>query len=152
VWKYRSSKQYSCRLLLVLVVPLTERQAALQKVETLLYGQHRWGEKSNLVTVKKSLTTMEYRYGANCNGILGDVRFLLGDILWFGRRILSNSACIWFPFACRGLGHSTAFFYVDFKIMNTASGGVHVEQEGRSEVLLRAKVNIEGVNDFDPLV
>jgi hypothetical protein len=37
-----------------------------------LFGQDRWGEKSNLVTVKKSLTTMEYGYGANHNGILSD--------------------------------------------------------------------------------
>ena len=29
---------------------------------------------------------------------------------------------------------------------------MHVEQERGGEVLLRAKVNIEGVNDFDPLV
>jgi hypothetical protein len=55
-------------------VHLAECQAALQKVETLLFGQDRWGGRgeSNLVTVKKTLTTMEYRYGANRNGILGD--------------------------------------------------------------------------------
>jgi hypothetical protein len=41
-------------------------------VESLLFGQDRWGEKRNLVTVKNPLTTMEYGQGANRNGILGD--------------------------------------------------------------------------------
>jgi hypothetical protein len=78
------------------------------------------------------------------------LRFLLGDMLWFGLAHPIEFRLHLVSLRLSGVG---AFFYVDFKTMNTASGGMDACRAGRGgEVLLRAKVNIEGVNDFDPLV